>query len=250
MSDTSEIIRSGAAEKLADIIHKLAGPLAEEVGLLLGDKAKIYRLKNWLSVVNKTKAILDEAGLPANAVPPRMFLPIAEASSLENDETLQTLWAGLLASASDTCDSLSPAFIDTLKQLTPGQAKVLESAFQKFPPVTNDSRTSVHFHLVRDPSTDRAQFQLLSDSFERLGLVRREYELSLSRRDFGGIERALRSNNPQAAISQLKREIEKDPELDYEILFTGYSLEFMRACRGPKTGHRTGDDPRASQTVS
>ncbi|HET9284469.1 MAG TPA: hypothetical protein VFR24_21150 [Candidatus Angelobacter sp.] len=55
MSDTGEIIKSGAFDKLADIAHKLAGPLAEELGLLLADKVKLYRVKNWLNVVKKLK---------------------------------------------------------------------------------------------------------------------------------------------------------------------------------------------------
>ena len=94
MSDTSEIIRSGAAEKLADIIHKLAGPLAEEVGLLLGDKAKIYRLKNWLSVVNKTKRILRR-GTDFRQMQCRLecFFRSPRRHPLRTMETLQTLWS-------------------------------------------------------------------------------------------------------------------------------------------------------------
>lgn len=75
MSDPGEIIKSGAFAKLADIAHKLAGPLAEELGLLMADKVKLYHLKNWLNVVEKADKILKEANLPPNAVPPRMFLP-------------------------------------------------------------------------------------------------------------------------------------------------------------------------------
>src|ERR1022692_2189899 len=108
MSDASEIIKSGAFDKLADVVHKLAGPMAEECGLLLADKVRVYRVKNWVSVVTKTQKILSDAKLPPNAVPPRMFLPILEASSLEEDEALQGLWAGLLATASQQADSVSP----------------------------------------------------------------------------------------------------------------------------------------------
>jgi hypothetical protein len=35
MTDAGEIIKSGAADKLADIIHKLAGPMAKEFGAML-----------------------------------------------------------------------------------------------------------------------------------------------------------------------------------------------------------------------
>jgi len=37
MNDAGEIIKSGAGEKIADLVNKLAGPLAEEVGMMFGD---------------------------------------------------------------------------------------------------------------------------------------------------------------------------------------------------------------------
>jgi hypothetical protein len=44
MSDAAEIIKSGAFDKLADVAHKLAGPMAEELGLLMADKVKSLAL--------------------------------------------------------------------------------------------------------------------------------------------------------------------------------------------------------------
>jgi hypothetical protein len=43
MTDAGEIIKSGAGEKIADLVNKLAGPMAEEVGMMLGDKVRVYR---------------------------------------------------------------------------------------------------------------------------------------------------------------------------------------------------------------
>src|ERR1035441_9392519 len=99
LSDAAEIVKSGAIDKIADLVHNLAGPLTEEVGLIMGEKVRAYRVKNMISVFQKTKKMLSNAGLPESAVPPRIFLPILDASSLETDESLQDLWAGLLASA-------------------------------------------------------------------------------------------------------------------------------------------------------
>jgi hypothetical protein len=129
MTDAGEIIKSGAVDKLADVIHKLAGPMADEIGLLMADKIKVYRVTNWVKVVQKTEKILAEAHLSPNAVPTRLFLPILEGASIEDDETLQNLWAGLLGSASEQRDSLSPSFIETLKQLSPGEARALDGFF-------------------------------------------------------------------------------------------------------------------------
>jgi len=179
MSEAGEVIRSGAADKLADVVHKLAGPMAEEVGLLMADKIKVYRVKNWVDVIRKTKKILAEAKLPLRAAPARIFLPILEASSIENDESLQDLWAGLLATASEQSDSLSPSFIETLRQLTPGNARGLSILFDS---VLRHERISSGMVSSLFRSSDDASVQLMMEAFERLGLVRRQYDVQLRER--------------------------------------------------------------------
>ena len=128
--DKSDLLK--IADKVADLVQRLTGPLADEVGLMIGDKVRVYRVKNWINTVKKTERLLCEAGLPANAVPPRLLFPIIESCSIEDNETLQDLWAGLLATASQETDSVSPAFADTLKQLTPAEAQYLEQLYKGF----------------------------------------------------------------------------------------------------------------------
>jgi hypothetical protein len=212
MSDAGEIIKSGAADKLADIIHKLAGPMADEIGMMMADKIKVYRVRNWVSVVKKTEKILAEANLSPDAVPPRLFLPILEASSIEGDSTLQGLWAGLLASASEKSDSLSPSFIETLKQLTPLEAKVLNDFFESVPKQDyqgfRDAATSLVLHAMKtDP-----KLLLICETFERLGFFRREYDVHQIR--------------PQRYEMQ-------STEIGWQYEFTKYGIQFMKACRGP-----------------
>jgi hypothetical protein len=115
---------SGALKILAnvsDLLNKLAAPAAEQIGQLLGYKLHPYTVKNFVATMKKTERILRAAGLPAKPVPPRLLLPIAEGSSIEDNESLQELWAGLLATASQHGDSVSRSFIETLKQLTPDE---------------------------------------------------------------------------------------------------------------------------------
>jgi hypothetical protein len=200
--------------------------MAEEVGLLAADKVKVYRLKNWVNVVKQTEKILNEANLPPSAVPPRMFLPILEASSLEDNETLQSLWAGLLASASDKADSLSPCFIETLKQLTPNEAKAINRLFDS---------SQMFDHQLGGPEDLRYPFpemeeialKLMTETFERIGLIRRQYDL--------------REQTPTLFFSSYKvstnflfgGDKDKLPQLTYILEFTEYGIQFMKACRGP-----------------
>ena len=164
-------------DKAADLLHKLAEPMAEEFGALFGDKVRVYRVKNLVATIQKTERILRDADLPANAVPPRLLLPIVENSSVEDNETLQEMWAGLLSTSSQQTDSVLPSFVETLKQLTPDEARHLQAVYirvrakgLRFPAKTlMDTRS-----FLRDSPGG-----MTTDSFERLGLLRREIEVEL-----------------------------------------------------------------------
>jgi hypothetical protein len=208
--DALEFAKSvaGAFDKIADVFQKLAGPLAEECGQILADNIKAYRMSNWVKVVTKTEKILRDADLPPNAVPPRLFLPILEASSVEDDETLQDLWAGLLATASQQTDSVSPSFIETLKQLTPDEARHLDhvyKAIQKTEPFQMKGQPVTPYAFTKawkaPPGCD--------DTFERLGLIRRDYNVTLR--------------------------TEPEPALLFQFVFTRYVVSFLEACNGPNS---------------
>jgi hypothetical protein len=239
MSDAGEIIKSGAADKLADIVHKLAGPMAEELGLMMGDKIRVYRISNWTKTVAKTVKILREADLPPKAVAPRVFIPILEASSLEDDETLQCLWAGLLASASEGSDLLSASFVDTLRQLTPGQAKILEKMYEfaQAQDTTSGRDLSGWFPTDLQP----VESQLASEAFARLGLIHREYNLESA--NTLAFSRWTRTDaflaNQTAPVSfedwlKAPQDSEVLPILSSRWEFAEYGLMFMKACKGPR----------------
>jgi hypothetical protein len=250
MTEAGDVIKSGAVEKIADLVNKLAGPLADEVGMMLGDKVKVYRVKNWIKTVEKTERLLREAKLPVNAVPPRLFLPIMEASSIEDNETLQDMWAGLLASASQDTDTVSPSFVETLKQLTPREAKYLQrlhddalekkrkmftddkwKEIEKRHPELSSRRKSVAhwpvpnyaFPLVQSKS----EKQTSSDTYERLGLIQRMYDVNNKP---SGEDALTDSEYGYATIYQA--------ELVFQFEFTKYADRFMQACQGPSAGDR------------
>ena len=238
MTDAGEIVKSGAFDKLADIVHKLAGPMADEVGLLIGDKVKVYRVRNWVHVFQKVKKILDKAKIPAGAVPPRILLPILDASSVENDETLQDLWAGLLASASEQSDSLSPSFVETLKQLTPAQAQTLNKWFDFAERRHGNLGPINSLTLSTDGPEPHSTTEILTtETFERLGLIRREYDLQERENPFFGTF-LLGPGYSEPMFGNLgTRGKGKLPELTYEFKFTEYGIQFMKACRGPVKKH-------------
>jgi hypothetical protein len=214
-------VKSGSVDKVADLLHRLAGPMFDEFGAILADKVRVYRAKNLISTVRKTERILREAGLPANAVPTRLLLPIMEASSVENTEALQQMWAGLLATASQQTDSVSPSFIETLKQLTPDEARHLElicgETLKFFTKECLTAETELVLwafgsrHYIGPKEFDVPP-GVYPDTYERLGIIRRTYKVD-SNFDVGG-----------AKVSS---------EVDYWYEFTEYAIRFLDACHGP-----------------
>jgi hypothetical protein len=221
MTDLGEIVKSGPADKVVDLLHRLAGPMFDEFGATLADKVRVYRAKNLVSTVRKTERILREAGLSANAVPTRLLLPIMEASSVEDPETLQEMWAGLLATASQQTDSVSPSFIETLKQLTPDDVRHLELICQETLKFLAKERLTAETELELwafgarsyiGPKEFDTPVGVYPDTYERLGLLRRTYTV-----------------NSSFDASDVK----VSSEVDGWYEFTEYAVRFLDACHGP-----------------
>lgn len=220
--ETGSILK--ITDRVSDLIQKLAGPMAEEVGLMLGDKVRVYRYKNWIETAKKTERMLHDAGLPPNAVPPRLLLPIIESSSIEDDDSVQELWAGLLATASQQTGFVSPSFVETLKQLTPAEARHLEGIYKQLSGprggnLAREAPVSPYVFMERGGAAPGVS----ADTFERLGLIRRDYDVKLKSpyrgRELDSIEEAIGSINA---------------EMGYRFVLTSYASKFLKACHGPR----------------
>ncbi len=117
-------------------LARMLGTVPEDVvGLLGGDLLRQYRIRNWHKIGQKTFDKLDRRGVeqmePLSA---KVIVPLLEAASTESDETLQEMWANLLANAMDPNKdtSLQSVFVETLKQFEPIDALVLGAAVKKF----------------------------------------------------------------------------------------------------------------------
>ncbi len=203
MDDVGGVIKSGTLANVTDMVKKLAGPALEELGAIFGDKVSVYRIKNFIEVTEKTKRMLENAGLEAKSVPGRLLLPIFDACSVEENDDLQERWAGLLASASQESDSLSPSFIETLKQLTPKEAKHWDYIIVEL--------SKLHKRdLMKDDGIPYEAFSKawgaplgMSDTGERLGLIRREYnvEMETHTRHFRSSRKTIRAHHSSLCSS-------------------------------------------------
>lgn len=241
MGDIGEIAK--AVEPLINNLAKLTGPMSEELGQYFGDKVRAFRHRNVSTIINGSIKRLEKAGKPINPVPPRLLLPIIDAASVEDNPTLQDMWSGLLASASDQADDMSPSYTETLKALKPIEARSIQVLYDimiESPTPTLGSESTVSTLLVTGLGLAEGESIapiLIIETLERLGLIRRKYDLqSPAAGDFlhdllGGTGRRY----PQAPAASFfgDSSLEPLPEVIYEWEFTSFGVQFMRACQGP-----------------
>ncbi len=116
-------------EGIEGFLKLVCAPALEEVGLLLKDQVRHWRLKNVLSILHKAQGKLDftDEKLHIKAHP-RVALSIIENGSLNDSDEIQELWAGLFISSctKDGQDDENLIFVDLLKQLTVLEARILK----------------------------------------------------------------------------------------------------------------------------
>jgi hypothetical protein len=120
------------ADPVVDLIKKVAGPAAEEVGLTMRDSVHVYRAKRAYHLAEKFRRFTAERGIDPKAVSLKLLLPILDGASIEEDEDLHTMWANLLANAADPREKIPvlPAFLPVLRELTPRDAQFLNVWYQ------------------------------------------------------------------------------------------------------------------------
>ena len=124
------------------LLSRLLGPLADEVGVYLADNFRKWRwrMENFEKIAQRC-----EIEKEARAIDDKSLMPVSEgdayrltdACSLEDNETVQELWAGLITSAMNHEKKTSGlrAFIDILKAIGPVEAGLLLVLHEiSFPP--------------------------------------------------------------------------------------------------------------------
>ena len=129
---SKELVKQTLAP-VQEIVRELSGPAATEVGLMLGDTLRVWRLKRAVRYLQDVKEVASKAGLRLKPVAPRLLFPILDSASLEDDEDLHQRWVALLTNAArtDFDGEVLPSFPDILKQLTTAEAQFLDRAYDE-----------------------------------------------------------------------------------------------------------------------
>lgn len=122
ISKTTTATLDGASAFLS----RICLPAAEEFGLLLQDKVRVWRAKNALEVVSVAQQRLPNIGNGLHAHP-RLVSSVLEHGSWSDEVEIQEMWGGLLASSctKDGRDDSNVIFVHLLSHLTSLQVRIL-----------------------------------------------------------------------------------------------------------------------------
>lgn len=212
----------------SDMIRRIAGPLADEIGETIGVHARGYRIKQAVKVLKETQRMLIDAGISPHAVPPRLFLPIVESASVQDDEDLHMRWAALLANAAAIPDSVHPSYIEVLRQLTPKDAKLLDELYDEC--MRKGGRRVQAWSGITWAERERRTIagentQEQFDNLVRVGLIATEYELDDSK---------IKVGLPQIGRGGVAaKRVKVKAQLDSADHLTDFAMRFVKACRAP-----------------
>lgn len=199
-----------ATGKAIDLTRSTGGFLGDvfgeslrQFGGVISDRIRYARYLHWLTIVDKVQQIHQERAVDGKwlPVPPQFLLPLLDGASLEAEPTVQELWAGLIANATDPTRALEikKVFIEVLRGLEPLDAKVLECLND---PNLNDTfgiMTGATFNAAEIASrlnADDEDIKISLQTLARFGCVIDSWENTLESVDRG--YSGFRVNNPKS----------------------------------------------------
>ena len=118
---------------LCSFIAKFTGGSLQEAIGIFEDKLRYARWENQNRLIERANKFLEERGVnrPNQFVPFNVSIPLLQAASLEEDPTLQDLWANLLVNYSLKESGVPPRrlYVDILEQLFPLDAHILSKVY-------------------------------------------------------------------------------------------------------------------------
>jgi hypothetical protein len=120
-----------AVESAGNFIGKIVGPPAEQLSSLLSDQLRFWKARNLNRIANKYEELARERAWHPDAIrvlPFGVSVQAIEKAALEDDDTLQTMWARLFVNATDPNKdiSITKVHTDLLSSLTSIDAHILQ----------------------------------------------------------------------------------------------------------------------------
>lgn len=122
-----------AGRELGKFISKfIAGPLEQGIGIF-EDKLKYMRWERQVSFMEMASKTLANRGLtvPNRTVPMKIAIPLFQATIVEDDDDLQSIWANLLVNAADKDSGVEVTrnFVSILQDISFVEVQILEKIY-------------------------------------------------------------------------------------------------------------------------
>ncbi|MBC2734165.1 MAG: DUF4393 domain-containing protein [Desulfobacteraceae bacterium] len=134
--EVAKTLTKETVREIGRFLEMVVGEPLKGIGGIASDQVSYWRYINLLKLKDKVDAIHVERAFEGKTlpIPPRYAIPIIETASTEDNETIQDLWAGLIANAVDSSKRLSmnKRYIRILTDMEPLDAQVLELLMQDF----------------------------------------------------------------------------------------------------------------------
>lgn len=122
-----------AVREFGKFISKYAaGPTEHGFGII-EDKLKYIRWERQLRLMKKSEEFAKSLGFeePSRLIPLKIFIPLIQSATLEEDDYLQDLWGKLLINFSNENSKvdISRSYVDILERISPLEAKILEKIY-------------------------------------------------------------------------------------------------------------------------
>lgn len=118
-------------EPIIKPISQTAGEIARDVLLVFGNKIRLWAMGNYVNVCEESSAMLRQRGYTdmstLRAISEKFGLMYLQSAPAEDDPSLQSLWAKLLANALDPSfdEELRTAYMSIIKELSPLDVRIL-----------------------------------------------------------------------------------------------------------------------------
>ncbi len=115
-----------SAELNKDDYEAIARISQIELIQLFSNQIAFWRWKNIVRIFKKFQKICEENNLHPQKVAPKFLIPFFEGASQEEDESIQEIWAKILAEETIKPGTISVRTLNTLKELSKVEAELLE----------------------------------------------------------------------------------------------------------------------------
>lgn len=211
---------------------------------ILKDNAIFERWKNFVHITNEANKIAEKNNIKPLPLPLKDTVLFLDSASLEEDSTIQSMWANLLVNSMNSSNRTS-IFISLLKELSPNDAKFLNYCFEVMKKRNFQKPTLIYLsihNIQRDIKIEYPEFTIILNNLERLKLIQSPKIIrtplmmsSFSHSSTHSSAIGGNDNGQAEIIRYLEDENRKIQASENNIQLTQLGFEFLKTCNEPNS---------------